>query len=213
MNFDLFAEERRHIPLAPGAVLLGGLALEQAAILIAHIHELAALSPFRHMITPGGKTVSVAMLNTGSLGWVSDQRGYHYMPLDPLTGRRWPPLPHAFLTLAQKAAAMAGYENFLPDTCLVNRYTPGTRLTLHQDKDERDLNAPIISVSLGLPANFLWGGLQRCDKIKRHTLFHGDVVVWGSPSRLTFHGIAPLKEGRHPATGKVRYNLTFRKAG
>ncbi|MDF7674574.1 DNA oxidative demethylase AlkB [Acetobacteraceae bacterium ESL0709] len=210
---DLFLEERRHIILSPGAILLGGFALNDAEKLLVQIDHLATFSPFRHMITPGGKIMSVAMLSSGTLGWVSDQKGYHYTHTDPKTGKSWPPLPPEFLALAQNAARSAGYHDFKPDSCLVNRYVPGARLTLHQDKDERDQTAPIVSVSLGLAAYFLWGGLQRHEHIKRHKLFHGDVVVWGGHSRLAFHGIAPLEEEIHPLTGSIRYNLTFRKSG
>lgn len=191
--------------------MLRGFALPDAGALVDQIGRLSASSPFRHMITRGGKQMSVAMLNTGTLGWVSDVSGYRYDPIDPETCRPWPPLTVEFLTLARRAATMAGYKDFTPDACLVNRYAHGARLTLHQDIDEHDLTAPIVSVSLGLTATFLWGGLKRRDRVCRHQLAHGDVVVWGGPSRMVFHGIDALKEGDHPATGSLRYNLTFRK--
>lgn len=212
MLSDLFADERRTIALDPGAALLGGFAWTIADTLIGQIHSISKPSPFRHMITRGGKSMSVAMTNCGALGWISDRSGYRYDPVDPDSGRPWPLIPDEFLQLAKDAAAMAGYADFVPDACLVNRYVAGSRMALHQDKDELDLAAPIVSVSLGLPATFLWGGHAREGKARRYQLTHGDVVVWGGPSRLAFHGIGPLKHGDHPATGAIRYNLTFRKA-
>lgn len=211
MPDDLFPDTRSHIVIAPGSLLLGGFALKWAKTLVQIIHNLEFISPFRHMLTPGGKTMSVAMSNCGHFGWITDQKGYRYSSIDPVTGRKWPPLPPDFLTLARLAASEAGYDDFMPDACLINRYSPGAHLTLHQDRDEYDLHAPVISVSLGLPATFLWGGLHRSDKISRHRLFHGDVFVWGGRSRLVFHGIDPVQPGSHPATGSIRYNLTFRK--
>ena len=209
---DLFADERKAILLDEGAMLLGGFALEQGDTLIAHIASTAKAAPFRHLVTPGGKTMSVAMTNAGRLGWVSDRRGYRYEPIDPLSGQPWPAMPEAFARLAQAAAAQAGYANFRPDACLINRYAPGSRLTLHQDRDEGNYDWPIVSVSLGVPATFLWGGKTRSDKIRRIALQHGDAVVWGGQSRLNFHGISDMKPGEHPLTGDLRYNLTFRKA-
>lgn len=194
-------------------MLLGGFALSHAEPLVAAIAALTAAAPFRHMETPGGRRMSVAMSNCGPLGWVSDRGGYRYAARDPLSGEPWPAMPVLFRTLAQDAAAQAGFADFAPDACLINRYEPGTQLTLHQDRDEQDRRAPIVSVSLGLPAVFLWGGESRAGRAARHALFHGDVVVWGGPSRMNFHGIAPLKDGLHPATGALRYNLTFRTAG
>src|SRR5262249_36146035 len=159
--------------------------------------KVAAQAPFRHMVTPGGFRMSVAMTNCGALGWVTDQTGYRYDPVDPESGECWPRMPESFLRLARDAAARAGFANFVPDACLINRYRPGARLTLHQDKNERDFGAPIVSVSLGIPAVFLFGGLKRADKTVRVTLRHGDVVVWGGPDRLRYHGVLPLKEGHH----------------
>jgi alkylated DNA repair protein (DNA oxidative demethylase) len=215
-SHDLFGAmpvERRDEALSPGAVVLRGFAGDIAAGLIAAIATIAGRAPFRHLVTPGGHTMSVAMTNSGPLGWVSDRRGYRYESHDPLTQQPWPPLPPLFSSLAENAAAHAGYAGFVPDACLVNRYAPGTRLTLHQDGDERDRRQPIVSVSLGLPAVFLWGGDARGDRQQRVPLGHGDVVVWGGPSRLRFHGIAPLKPGVHPLAGDCRLNLTFRCAG
>lgn len=209
---DLFADSPPwQEPLAPGAIILRRRALAQASILLAGIAEVAAQSPFRQMITPGGYRMSAAMSNCGEAGWVTDRHGYRYATDDPLTGQRWPAMPAAFLPLAQACAAEAGYPDFRPDACLINRYAPGAKMSLHQDKDEKALQAPIVSVSLGLPAIFQFGGLKRSDPLQRLLLEHGDVVVWGGPSRLYFHGIAPLKAGQHQATGDFRFNLTFRQ--
>lgn len=196
--------------LAPGALLLPAHAAADAALLLAELLAVAELAPFRHLVTPGGATMSVAMTNCGRLGWISDRRGYRYTPQDPLTGRSWPPMPGCFLRLAQGAASAAGFGRFAPDACLINRYVPGARLALHQDRDEQDLDAPIVSISLGLPAIFLFGGLSRADRPLRSRLASGDVVVWGGAARLAYHGIAPLAPGEHPLTGRHRYNLTFR---
>ena len=199
--------------LSPGALLLRGFALEAAPDLLAGIAAIAAAAPFRHMVTPGGFTMSVAMTSCGALGWVTDRRGYRYAPRDPDSGAAWPAMPEAFRALAERAAAEAGFPGFAPDTCLINRYLPGAKLALHQDKDERDTGAPIVSVSLGLPATFQWGGLQRGDPVRRLALEPGDVLAGGGPSRLFHHGILALKPGQHPATGAARLNLTFRRAG
>jgi DNA oxidative demethylase len=209
---DLTAKPGEVEPLAEGAVLLRGYALDDVKALMTAIDAVAATAPWRNMITPGGHRMSVAMTNCGAFGWVSDRRGYRYDERDPESGRPWPVMPRAFAELAERAATAAGYEAFVPDVCLINQYEPGTRLTLHQDRNERDFNAPIVSVSLGLPATFLFGGDERTDRAKRVKLFHGDVVVWGGKSRLAFHGIAPLKDGDHPVTGRRRLNLTLRKA-
>ena len=199
-------------PLAPGASVLRAFAADDAAALVAALQAVAAISPFRRMVTPGGHTMSVAMTNCGDGGWVTDRRGYRYQPDDPETGRPWPAMPDLFIDLAGRAAAAAGFAGFRPDACLINRYEPGTRLALHQDRNERDSAQPIVSVSLGLPAIFLFGGSSRGDRPRRVPVSHGDAVVWGGPSRLAFHGVAPLAEGEHPATGRVRFNLTLRKA-
>lgn len=210
---DLFGGPPARETLAAGAVLLRGCALSSAPALLAGIARIAAVAPFRRMVTPGGFTMSVEMTNCGRAGWVTDRRGYRYTAADPETGRPWPAMPEAFEALAVATAAEAGYPDFLPDACLVNRYAPGTRLTLHQDRNERDFGQPIVSVSLGLPATFLFGGRERSDPVRRVPLSHGDVVVWGGPARLHHHGILPLKDGVHPATGRMRLNLTFRRAG
>jgi alkylated DNA repair protein (DNA oxidative demethylase) len=204
--------DTRHEPLAPGAWLLRGFALDHVTAVMAAIELIEAAAPFRHLVTPGGFRMSVAMTNCGSLGWVSDRRGYRYDPRDPLSGRPWPPMPPAFVELARTAAQAGGFSAFTPDACLVNRYEPGSRLTLHQDKDERDFSAPIVSVSLGLPGIFLFGGDLRKDKQRRIPLQHGDVVVWGGPARLHHHGVLALKDGHHELLGAQRLNLTFRRA-
>ncbi|GAO53491.1 alkylated DNA repair protein alkB [Novosphingobium sp. MD-1] len=212
MQADLFANERRDVELGPGAAILSGFALDVADALMTHVERMSALSPFRHMETRGGKVMSVAMFNCGAWGWVSDRSGYRYEAIDPETGTPWPELPPLFLDLAKRAADILGFDGAVPDACLVNRYVAGSRLSLHQDRNERDREAPIISVSLGLTATFLWGGHQRSDRPARHRLFHGDVVVWGGPSRMVYHGVDELKGADHPVTGAMRYNLTFRKA-
>ncbi len=210
--FGELANSESAQPLTEGAVVLRGFATAATPELLDALNRVAAQASFRHMVTPGGYTMSVAMTNCGRVGWVSDRKGYRYDPADPETGQPWPAMPPIFQQLATQAAASTGYEHFEPDCCLVNRYEPGTKLSLHQDKDERDFTAPIVSVSLGLPAVFLFGGLKRSDRPRRIRLESGDVAVWGGPSRLTYHGIAPLAEGEHPATGRARINLTFRKA-
>jgi alkylated DNA repair protein (DNA oxidative demethylase) len=201
------------VPLAPGAALLGGFATRAESELLGVLDAIVAAAPFRQMLTPGGQRMSVAMTSCGALGWITDRRGYRYVAADPESGRAWPALPATFLALADTAAAAAGYRGFVPDACLINRYEPGPRLSLHRDEDERDLDAPVVSVSLGLPATFLFGGHRRTDPAQRVALRHGDVVVWGGPSRLSYHGVAPLADGQHPRLGRLRINLTFRKAG
>jgi alkylated DNA repair protein (DNA oxidative demethylase) len=217
MTTDLFegqdAIESRQELLGPGAVVLRGFAASDAAALIADLEQVTAQAPFRHMTTPGGFRMSVAMTNCGRFGWVTDRTGYRYDAVDPESGRNWPPMPDLFLRLATYAAAQAGFHGFLPDACLINRYEPGTRLSLHQDRNERDFSAPIVSVSLGIPVVFLFGGSNRVDRAHRVHLAHGDVLVWGGPARLRYHGVLPLKEGHHPLMGGHRINLTFRKAG
>jgi alkylated DNA repair protein (DNA oxidative demethylase) len=198
--------------MAEGAVLLRGFARLLEGDLVAALHDIVEQAPFRHMLTPGGHQMSVAMTNCGSLGWVTDRSGYRYDHVDPDSGRPWPAMPPPFRNLAREAAAQAGFDGFSPDACLVNRYLPGARMSLHQDKDEGDFGAPIVSVSLGLPATFLFGGLKRSDKPRRYRLGHGDVAVWGGPARLVYHGVAPLADGEHAAMGRQRINLTFRKA-
>ncbi len=198
--------------IAPGAALLRGFALEMDEVLLQAVEAVTAAAPLRHLVTPGGYTMSVAMSNCGALGWVSDRSGYRYDARDPLSGKPWPPMPAGFAQLALRAAAQAGFENFRPDACLINRYEPRARLSLHQDKDEGSMDAPIVSVSLGLPAVFLFGGLSRSDRPARYRLQHGDVAVWGGPSRLAYHGVAPLARGEHARLGAQRINLTFRCA-
>lgn len=209
---SLFADELPwRFDLAPGAVVLHRFALHEALALLETIAAVASQAAFRHLVTPGGLAMSVAMTNCGEKGWHSDAHGYRYTTHDPLSGKPWPVMPANLCVLAQRAAQEAGYPDFHPDACLVNRYVPGARLSLHQDKDEQDRTAPIVSVSLGLPAVFQFGGATRQSPLQRVLLEHGDVVVWGGPSRLFYHGVQPLKEGIHPDAGAVRYNLTFRK--
>ena len=211
---DLFAEHEvgQREELGPNAWLLRGRALDFAAPILTAIEEIVAAAPFRHMTTPGGFEMSVAMTNCGAAGWITDRRGYRYDPIDPLSGVAGPPMPPLFRQLAAAAAAEAGFPVFIPDACLINRYEPGARLSLHQDRDEQDLNHPVVSISLGLPAIFQFGGNRRNDKLLRVPLFHGDIVVWGGPSRLFHHGVLALKEGEHPILGRRRFNLTLRKA-
>lgn len=211
---ELFAPEPgSRQDLAPGACLLPGFALAEAAALIKAAEEVFAAAPPRRWLTPGGKRMAVAMSNCGELGWVSDARGYRYDPIDPDSGRPWPAMAPLLRELATRAAAAGGFAGFQPDACLLNRYEPGTALSLHQDKDERDYGQPIVSVSLGLPARFRFGGLRRADPCLMLTLQHGDVLVWGGPARLRYHGVAALWPGSHEALGAQRLNLTFRKAG
>jgi alkylated DNA repair protein (DNA oxidative demethylase) len=198
-------------PLAPGAALLRGFAASDAPTLLAEVEEVAAHSPFR-LMSARGYPMSVAMSNCGTVGWVTDETGYRYDSLDPKTARSWPMMPSSFRELGAAAAVAAGFERFVPDACLLSRYTPGARLSLHQDKDERDLESPIVSISLGLPAVFLFGGLRRSDRPRRVPVAHGDVVVWGGAARLRFHGVLPLKDGCHPLLGSCRLNLSLRKA-
>ncbi len=198
--------------MAGGAVLLRGKALPFETEILAALHAITARAPFRHMTTPGGYVMSVAMTNCGAAGWITDRSGYRYDQLDPQSGLPWPVLADCFRDLAGAAASDAGYPGFVPDSCLINRYEPGARLTLHQDKNERDYSHPIVSVSLGLPATFQFGGLKRTDPVRRFALRHGDVAVWGGPSRLYYHGVAELKEGEHDKLGRVRINLTLRGA-
>ena len=209
---DLFSARGAIEPLAPGAALLRGFAAPLDAALADVVRNVSSVAPFRQMITPGGFTMSVAMTNCGAYGWVSDERGYRYSPTDPDTGLAWPALPPVLADLAGRAAAAAGFDGFTPDACLVNRYAPGARLTLHQDRNERDMSQPIVSVSLGVPAVFLFGGVKRNERALRLNLTHGDVVVWGGPARLRYHGVAALRVAQHPFAGAERINLTLRRA-
>lgn len=198
--------------LSEAAVVLRGFASDAATTLVAAVDGITVVAPFRNMVTPGGFRMSVGMTNCGHAGWVTDRKGYRYEPTDPITGRPWPAIPEPFRCVAASAASAAGYPGFEPDACLINLYEPGTRLSLHRDENERDLTAPIVSVSLGLPAIFLFGGNRRSDRPRRILLENGDIVVWGGPDRLVYHGVAPLAEGDDPLTGNRRINLTFRKA-
>lgn len=216
MTDDLFADlpdpRPPFAPLAEGAVALPGFALGNAEALWCAVQQITAIAPLQKMQTPGGRPMSVVTSSCGQVGWVSDSRGYRYAPRDPRTGQPWPAMPPAFSDLARIAAGKAGFADFVPDSCLINCYVPGAQMSLHQDRDERDFGAPIVSVSLGLPIVFLFGGMQRSDRPLRYRLLHGDVVVWGGPARLAFHGVAKLEDGQHPLLGRQRINLTFRKA-
>jgi alkylated DNA repair protein (DNA oxidative demethylase) len=198
--------------LSEAAVVLRGFARDTAARLVAEVDGITAVAPFRNMVTPGGFRMSVGMTNCGRAGWVTDRKGYRYEPVDPITGMPWPALPECFRHLAATAAEAAGYPGFEPDACLINLYEPGTRLSLHRDENERDMTAPIVSVSLGLPAIFMFGGNRRGDRPQQVLLESGDIVVWGGLDRLVYHGVAPLADGNDPLTGNRRINLTFRKA-
>jgi DNA oxidative demethylase len=210
---DLFAAPQApRESLGADALLLRGFARGDACALFEEVQRIAALAPFRHMVTPGGYRMSVEMTNCGAWGWITDRRGYRYAAEDPETSRAWPAMPQLFSDLASRAATEAGFAGIAPDACLINRYTPGARLTLHQDKNERDFAEPIVSISLGLPATFLWGGLTRKERPRRFRLASGDVVVWGGASRLVFHGIDELEAGDDPLTGPCRINLTLRRA-
>lgn len=212
MTPDLFETTPRDLKLADGAVLLGGFAKPLENPLLAAIERVVAAAPFRHMATPGGYRMSVAMTNCGAAGWIADRTGYRYDPIDPESGEPWPAMPRVFCELAVRAADAAGFDGFAPDACLINCYAPGARVSLHQDRNERRFDAPIVSVSLGLPAVFLFGGEKRSDRPQRVALAHGDVVVWGGPARMAFHGVLPLPDGEHASTGRRRLNLTFRRA-
>ncbi|WP_144629966.1 DNA oxidative demethylase AlkB [Bordetella genomosp. 13] len=203
----------RREALGPQACVLRGFALEYVPRLLPALREIERTAPARQLVTPGGRTMSIAMSNCGALGWTSSRNGYRYTARDPASGQPWPSMPAPFLELAQAAADAAGHPGFVPDACLINRYDPGTRLSLHQDRDEHDLDHPIVSVSLGIPAVFLFGGLRREDATQKVPLFHGDVVVWGGADRLRYHGVQPVREAEHPELGRLRINLTFRRAG
>ncbi|MCJ0762517.1 DNA oxidative demethylase AlkB [Variovorax terrae] len=212
-SLELFEATAQNQRLGAAAMVLRGFALPHVPDLMLAIVGIETASPFRHMVMPGGFTMSVALTNCGALGWTTDRRGYRYTTVDPDTGEPWPVMPEVFARLASGAAEAAGFDGFEPDACLVNRYLPGSRLSLHQDKNERDYEAPIVSVSLGMPATFLFGGHARTDPIVKVPLHHGDVVVWGSADRLRYHGVMPLRDEPHTLLGSQRINFTFRKAG
>ena len=215
-TFDLFAEDTPQAPsreqIGPESFVFRGFALPVIKRLLPALESVLTQAPFRNMVTPGGYTMSVALSSCGEFGWTTDRSGYQYSSIDPLTGQPWPAMPDVFLELAVAAASEAGFAAFVPDACLINRYIPGAKMSLHQDKDERGLEWPVVSVSLGLPAMFLFGGHQRSDPTERVPLFHGDVVVWGGVDRLRFHGVMPVRQAEHPQLGEQRINFTFRKA-
>jgi alkylated DNA repair protein (DNA oxidative demethylase) len=196
--------------LGDGISLLRGLA--DTSRLFPLVQRIAAVAPFRHLVTPGGQTMSVAMTNCGNVGWVSDRSGYRYSSRDPLTDLDWPRMPEEFMRLALAAATAGGFPAFMPDACLINRYSPGARLTAHRDADEQNFAQPIVSVSMGLPASFAFYGLARGGRGQTVALADGDVLVWGGASRLVYHAVRPVKPGHHSITGNHRFNLTFRHA-
>lgn len=215
---DLFSDEALQQParreqIGEQSCVLRGYALPWLERVLPELRAVLVQSPFRHMVTPGGFTMSAALSSCGALGWTTSPQGYRYSSLDPERQQPWPSMPAVLRELAINAASAAGFDGFAPDACLINRYVPGARMSLHQDKNERDYNAPVVSLSLGLPAVFLFGGHQRSDKTQKISLFHGDVAVWGGVDRLRFHGVLPIKEGAHPRMGPQRINLTFRTAG
>lgn len=215
MNRDLFSTlqnaETWTETICPGTVVLRQYATSQAESILREVKQIIQQAPFRQMQTPGGYTMSVALSSCGDYGWVSDRNGYRYSHTNPQTGQVWPLMPESFRELAQAAALEAGFPNFQPDACLINHYTPGSKMGLHQDKDEQDFSAPIVSVSLGVPATFQFGGMKRSDTPVKIPLMHGDVVVWGGEARLRFHGVLTIRQAYHPLTGHDRINLTFRK--
>ncbi|EXF93691.1 dioxygenase [Pseudomonas fluorescens HK44] len=216
-TFELFADEDRQPArteqLGEQSCVLRGFALPWVEQLLPALEKILLAAPFRQMVTPGGFTMSVGLSSCGTLGWTTDRSGYRYTRIDPFSGQPWPAMPKVFREMAQAAARAAGFHHFEPDACLINRYLPGAKMSLHQDKDERSYDPPIVSVSLGLPAMFLFGGFKRSDTSLRVPLFHGDIVVWGGVDRLRYHGVLPLKEGHHPQLGGQRINFTFRTAG
>ncbi len=216
-TLDLFADTEPQPPrteqIGEQSWLLRGFALPCVEPLLVALDRILKDAPLRHMMTPGGFSMSVATSSCGALGWITDRSGYRYSPVDPLSGQPWPAMPAAFTDLAHAAAAEAGFAGFTPDSCLINRYIPGAKMSLHQDKDEKDYAEPIVSLSLGLPATFLFGGFARADGTRRIPLLHGDMVIWGGVDRLRYHGVLPVKPGHHPRLGEQRLNLTFRCAG
>jgi alkylated DNA repair protein (DNA oxidative demethylase) len=215
-TFDLFADDTPQPPaveqIGPASFVLRGFALPLVDRLLPALESVLNQAPFRHMVTPGGHTMSVALSSCGEFGWTTDRSGYQYTRTNPETGQPWPAMPDVFMELALAAACEAGFAGFVPDACLINRYIPGAKMSLHQDKDEHGYEWPVVSVSLGLPAMFLFGGHQRSDSSQRVPLLHGDVVVWGGVDRLRFHGVMPVRQGEHPLLGEQRINFTFRKA-
>lgn len=218
INLDLFADTELAQPqrteqIGDQAWVLRGFALPRIEQLLPELDSILIRTPLRHMMTPGGFSMSVATSSCGALGWITDRSGYRYTAEDPVSHQPWPPMPNIFFDLSRAAARQAGFPDFNPDSCLINRYIPGAKMSLHQDKDESAFAAPIVSLSLGLPATFLFGGFNRSDRTQRISLLHGDMVIWGGVDRLRFHGVLPIKSGRHPRLGEQRLNLTFRTAG
>lgn len=214
-TLDLFHEDQpgQRVAMGSQAFILPGFARPWLDQLLPSLQAIEQQAPFRQMTTKGGRRMSVQTTACGELGWVSSEHGYRYCPRDPNSGQSWPVMPDCLFELAQRAAAEAGFNHFHPDSCLINRYLPGARMGLHQDKDEKGLKDPIVSVSLGMSATFLFGGFKRSDRPARTLLNHGDVVVWGGVDRMRFHGVMPVGDMPHPGLGRQRINLTLRKAG
>lgn len=198
------------VAVMPGMTLLPKFA--NSVALKPVIDRLCQQSPVRQMRTRRGQTIQVGMTNCGQCGWVSDTKGYRYTPNDPITDKPWPAMPTELSDLAKKAANVSGFTDFYPDACLINRYQPGVQMGAHQDRDEQDFSQPIVSVSLGIPARFFVLGLERRGTATPVDLSDGDVVVFGGPARLYYHGVRKLKPNEDPIWGPYRWNLTFRMA-
>jgi len=205
--FSQLAAEPTHEEIFPGATLMRGLAQAQDGEFLEAMQGVLSAAPLHHATTPTGLPMGVMVSDCGT----PEAFRRRWDPANPAVRQMWPPMPRALLDFSLRCAVRAGFPLFRPDTCHVNRYQAGTKLGLHQDRHECDMSQPIVSVSFGLECVFLLGGLERTDSPKRILLEHGDVIVWGGPSRMRFHGVQPLKPGHHPLTGPYRYNLTFRK--
>jgi len=205
--FSQLVAEPTHEEIFPGAVLMRSLALPQDNEFFTAAEAIIAARPLHHTTTPSGLPMGVMVTDCG------DSRAFanRWDTANPERMRLWPPMPPLLRDFAIRCAVRSGFPQFRPDACHINRYQAGTKLGLHQDRHECDWTQPIVSLSFGLECIFLLGGLQRTDKPRRILLEHGDVIVWGGPSRMRFHGVQPLKPGHHPLTGPYRYNLTFRK--
>jgi len=214
-SLDLFANdsaEPLHTAIGEQALLFHQFLSQTDEALLSDVRAVLKQSPLRHLHTPSGHKMSVKSSNCGHYGWLTDEHGYRYQSIDPVTKKPWPQMPDSISIQAIEVARLAGFENFKPDSCLINVYMPGAKMGLHQDKDEADFTKPIVSFSFGLSMNFLWGGFKRSDKYQKVILQHADALVWGGKDRLRYHGVQQLKEGVHPITGRCRVNLTIRQA-
>ncbi len=210
-GFD-FNEQASTEVIDNDAIILKGFVRAKANQLVKDAELISQQSPFRTMTTPGGGKMSVAITNCGHCGWLSDEHGYRYQQIDPVTHRSWPEMPQSFLKICAAATKAASFAEFMPDACLLNKYQADAKMGLHNDNDEHDLTAPIVSVSLGLDAVFLFGGKTRQSPTRKYLLSHGDVVVFGGQSRLNFHGISLIKPTYiSDDLTDHRLNLTFRK--